>query len=314
MNHFSDDLDPFTTDAVLDGTAPAPEAVLAHTLAALTVEPTAAELSGSSTAFSAIAAATSASAAAGSDTRFGRLTAKTAAASVAALMALGGVAAAAGVPVVQDLVPGLGDDEPELEALGDAEDGDVEVDVDVDDEDEGQEEGGAEEEGGSEGDVDLPVLDPEKDDESADPEDDVEAADGHGARVSEAAQSDCGKTDDVEGEEDGVGTDTDDALTVEDDDAVVEEDPEDDPYAEACATARNHGEYVSLVARDKDGDGVPDHGKETAPGQVKKQTEDTENSEGGSENAAPDTAADESPTRGNGNGNGHAKGKGKNGK
>ncbi|MGI9622092.1 MAG: hypothetical protein ACR2PK_04580 [Acidimicrobiales bacterium] len=288
---YEPDLDPFTADAILDGDpAPSTPVELAGLIAALKSPPTESELVGGEDVFVRAIGAHGLSTVSAGTSVVRRLTKKTVALGAAGAVLFGGVAAATGaLPVLDTVIPG----------------GDVPTLVSVTD-DEADEEGDNEEHevendaGEFEGVESLT--------ESTKVPDEEGSAEDRGDRVSEAAQSDCGKPDKDGGSDDGGGDDgsTDGAADDGSDDGA-----DDDVYAELCESARNHGEYVSTVARDKDGDGIPDVGKEHAPGQLKKAAGADD---GGEEDGLSDgesTTEAESSSSGTSKGNGKAKHKNK---
>lgn len=257
---------------------------LGRLIAALESPPTDVELSGASAVFGEAIGAHSLGTVSTGTSVVRRLTKKTVALGAAGAVLFGGVAAATGaLPGLDDVLPG--GDGPTLVSVIDEDGGD------------GGDGGGGDDDGGEETEVES--------ESEAKLDDGAEDGD-HGERVSEAAQSDCGKPDKA-GEDDGAGDDGsgDDGAGDDgadgSDGAILEE----DPYAELCESARNHGEYVSTVARDKDGDGIPDVGKDVAPGQLKKAGgSDDGSADGESTDGSSLTEDDKAKANGNGNGNG----------
>jgi hypothetical protein len=115
----------------------------------------------------------------------------------------------------------------------------------------------------------------------------------HGARVREAAQSDCGKTDGDEEPPPGEAEiDATDGLS-------------DEELEVLCADAGSHGEYVSQVARDRVTETDGNHGARVRDAAQS----DCGKSEFAGEDEAESNEAVESdldhPASGNGNGNGN---------
>lgn len=274
MNEQLPDLDPFTVDQLLDGAATDP--LVSPVLDALGTPALASEVEGASSAAACIAAAIPAPAVAGVPTRgIRRLTTRTGALAAAGALAFSGVAAAASgvpVPVVQGIFDTADEpvlievDDPDTKSLDELEQANL-VGDDGDDSDVGADD-----------DAEKDKTDQKEETDKAD----KERKDNHGAAVSEAAKSDCGKKPKT-------------ADTTEEPAVEVPVDP-------AC-DADNHGAFVKDVAKS-------DVGKTNNTNKADK-TDDVTDAESSGGSAEDDDKSIKST--GGGNGNGKAKGKNKGG-
>lgn len=277
MDELLPDLDPFTVDRILDGEAT--DTMLSPVLDALSTPALASEVQGVASAVACIAAAIPAPATADVPTRgIRRLTTRTGALAAAGALAFTGVAAAATgvpVPVVQEIFLG---DEPVLVEMGDPETRDAdEVPSFIDDSDAGSDDDGEKDNEGK-GDKAAKVAKVAKEAK--------ERKQNHGAVVSGAAESDCGKADKGNGAT---------KANVE----AVEEGAAEAP--DLC-DADNHGKFVIDFAKkdkaDKNGaelEDAADTGKSNIGG------DDDGESKGNSSDKASDKASDRASDKANDN-------------
>lgn len=285
------DFDPFTIDRLLDGMTTGPSEVRA-VVDALSAPAQPNELLGQHSVIDAMAAVvTTAPTVAASTPRVRRLSARTGALAAAGALAFSGVAAAATgvpIPVVESV---FGNDEPALVELGEGELDDLGL-SESEDEGAGTDAGQEANDGNDADDGSAPALaadeTEEKDGDSKDDLDegaddgadgaDVEK-DNHGAAVSEAAKSDCGKKN-------------------------VEPQPED-------CDADNHGEFVREVAKQNGKAGENGNAENNANGNNKTESSDDGAAESTDDTPDAQTSEAEEPSN-NGGGKNNGKGKGKN--
>ena len=134
----------------------------------------------------------------------------------------------------------------------------------------------------------------------------TETEGNHGARVREAAQSDCGKSGDDE-EPPSAEAEIEEELESEVDAA---DGLSDDELEVLCAEAGTHGEYVSQVARDRITETDGNHGARVRDAA---QSDCGKSGDAGEDEAESNEAVEsdlDHPASGNGNGNGGGNGNG----